>query len=154
MKKLVLLSLIVLMFSYAFGKEVEKVPDFSLNALDGKAVSLSYYTSDKDVSFLVFFTTWCPWCSKQMETFEEMFQENSTKNQFLAIGFDNDVKKIKSKMKSLGITYPVVVGNNKIAGYFNVSGIPVTVVIDKSGKVTDQVVGFRDKKYFVNYLKQ
>lgn len=154
MKKIILLSFMVLMFSFIFGKEVasERVPDFTLSSLKGEAVSLSYYTNDKDVSFLVFFTTWCPWCAKQMETFEEMSLDTSANVQFLAIGFDNEAKKVVNKTKSLGITYPVVIGNSKIAQYFNVSSIPVTIVIDKKGNVIDQVVGFRDKKYFINYL--
>jgi thiol-disulfide isomerase/thioredoxin len=154
MRKILLIGFYILMFSFIFGKEVstEKVPDFILSSLKGESVALSYYTKDKDVSFLVFFTTWCPWCAKQMEAFEEMAQDTSANVQFLAIGFDNEAKKVVSKVKSLGITYPVVIGTSAIAQYFNVSSIPVTVVIDKKGNVIDQVVGFRDKKYFINYL--
>lgn len=154
MRKVLLIGVYILLFSFIFGKEVsaEKVPDFILSSLKGESVALSYYTKDKDVSFLVFFTTWCPWCAKQMEAFEEMSQDTSVNVQFLAIGFDNEAKKVVSKVKSLGITYPVVIGTSAIAQYFNVSSIPVTVVIDKKGNVIDQVVGFRDKKYFINYL--
>ena len=154
MRKILLLCFMIFMVGFIFAKEAtpEKVSDFKLSSLKGEAVSLSYYIKDKDVSFIVFFTTWCPWCAKQLEAFEEMANSNSGNVQYLAIGFDNDPKKIISKIKSLGVTYPALVGNDKIAEYFNISGIPVTVVVDKKGNKIDQVVGFREKSYFLKYL--
>ncbi len=154
MRKILLLGVFVLMFGFVFAKDdiSARVPDFKLSSLKGESVSLNYYTKNKDVSFLVFFTTWCPWCSRQMETFELMAQDTSANVVFLAIGLENEPKKVANKINSLGITYPVVLGNSAIAEYFNVSSIPVTVVIDKAGKKIDQVVGYRDKKYFSKYL--
>lgn len=153
--RILLVSL--LMFCFMLGQEVGKqevVPDFKLNSLNGDSVMLSSYTQKKDVSFLVFFTTWCPWCTKQMETFQEMSGEVSSNVLFLAIGFESDSKKISNKISNLGVTYPVVLGNNAIAKYFNISGIPVTVVLDGQGNKLDQVVGFRPKEYFRTYLSK
>ncbi len=152
MKKIILFAIVLSMLGLNFAKESEKVPNFLLNSLSGQVVSLDSYTANKDVSFLVFFTSWCPWCTKQLETFQEMSKETSAKVQYVAIGFDNDKKKVIGKINSIGVTFPVVMGTSEISEYFKVSGIPVTVVVDKKGKVIDQVVGFRDKKYFSKFI--
>lgn len=153
--RVVLLSLV--MFSFIFGQEIvdkQIVPDFTFKSITGEEVTLSKYTSDKDVTFLVFFTTWCPWCTKQMEVFEKMSYENSKNISFVAITIEDDVKKISNKIKSIGVTFPVVLGGSDIAQFFKISGIPVTVILNSKREKIEQIIGFRDNGYFKNYLKE
>ncbi len=96
MKKLLIIMLMLFSLGVVFAEistKDEIIPDFMLSELSGEEVALSTYVEGKDISYLVFFTTWCPWCSKQLEAFQGMSEEVSSNVGFVAIGFDKSTKK-------------------------------------------------------------
>jgi peroxiredoxin len=146
MKKFVYFILIFLFLNTQWVFSSEIIPDFSLETLKNEKVSLNNYLKNNDYSFVVFFTTWCPWCTKQLELFESLKEEVSANVSFIGISLDNNPLKVLRKINDAKVTYPVLIGGAEIASYFNVSGIPVTVLIDSKGNHLEQFVGFRDKK--------
>lgn len=48
--------------------------------------------------------------------------------------------------------YPIVLGGDKIAKLYGISAMPVTLLIDRAGKIAATHVGVVDKRLFENEL--
>ncbi|HEY9074539.1 MAG TPA: hypothetical protein VIN67_10450, partial [Desulfobaccales bacterium] len=57
-------------------------------------------------------------------------------------------------VKQLGLTYPVLTGNDKVSeAYGNVVVVPTTVLIDKQGNIVEKIEGTRKKAEFESKVK-
>jgi len=52
----------------------DKVPDFTVESLDGKTFNILEYRGKKPV-YLIFWATWCPICKKELPTFKAMYKK-------------------------------------------------------------------------------
>jgi len=68
----------------------KKAPDFTLNGLDGKAVSLGEYKGR--VVFLDFWASWCPPCKKEMPEINKL-AEKFKDSDMAVVGVSVDKKK-------------------------------------------------------------
>ncbi len=126
---------------------IDKVaPDFSLTDLHGKKVRLSDFKGR--VVLVNFWANWCPPCKVEIPGFQRVYETYKDKC-FVIIGISvADVE--SSFIKDMGITYPVVVADDKVArDYGNIMGIPVSFLIDKDGRVIKKIMGI----YFEDTLK-
>lgn len=116
--------------------------DFSLKDLNNKEIKLSNYRGK--VVLLNFWATWCPPCVKEIPDLIKVQQTYKSKGlEIIGVSMDtgseDDIKKF---VKRFEINYPVVVGDLKIVNdYGNISAIPTTFFIDRTGKVQTQVQG-------------
>jgi cytochrome c biogenesis protein CcmG/thiol:disulfide interchange protein DsbE len=133
------------------GNELTKpvpAPDFTLPGIDGKPVKLSDYKGK--VIILDFWATWCPPCKAEIPSFialADMFRDKG----LVIIGAAlDDESRVKAFAAQLKMNYPVCIANQDIASaYGGVRGIPTTFVIDKTGMIVRQYVGFRPKEVFI-----
>jgi len=117
----------------------QEPPGFSLKDIDGKTVTLADY-SNKTAVILLFWSTWSSKSKEALKRFNGYYQKYKDRGiQVIGINANNqgisdsDIITIKSLIKELGISYPVVLDNG--LGTFHSYGIialPSTVVISEN----------------------
>ena len=128
--------------------------NFSLPGRDGKPVRLSALKGQ--VVLLDFWATWCAGCKVEIPWFIEFDKMYRSKG-LAAIGVSMDEegwKTIEPYLKKNPIRYTIVAGNFDAAAPYNITALPVTVLIDRAGRVAAQHVGVVNKKSFEAELKQ
>lgn len=123
-------------------------PDFTLKDLSGKEHSLSSYRGK--VVFVNFWATWCKSCKEEMPSMQTLYQylkDRDVPFEMLAISMDRVTtqKEVDSFVKSLGITFPVLLDPwGKTDGKYKLTGVPETYIIDTEGRVVEKIIGPRD----------
>ena len=128
--------------------------DFSLPGRDGKRVKLSSLKGK--VVLLDFWATWCTGCKVEIPWFIEFDKAYRAKG-LAAVGVamdDEGWKKVEPYLKDHPISYTVVAGNLDAGTPYGISALPVTVLIDRAGRVAARHVGVVDKKEFEAELQQ
>jgi len=123
-------------------------PAFSLEDTDGKMVSLEDYKGK--IIILDFWTTWCRPCRMEIPFFIEFQNEYADDGlEVIGISLDNQRTAVKGFIKSMKINYTILYGNREVAmDYGNVTSIPTTFIIDRSGCITKKLVGYHSKQQF------
>lgn len=132
-------------------------PDFSLRDVDGVVYSLRDYRGK--VVFVNFWATWCPPCRREIPDLMELQDEHRGDLVVLGISLDREgVAKVKPFVEAMGISYPILVNGDDVAARFGpFNSIPMTFVVDREGRIAEQIVGLRSKEYLhgiVEELKQ
>ena len=120
-------------------------PDFTLNDADGKPVTLSKYKGK--VVLLDFWATWCTGCKVEIPWYME-FAKKYKRRGLASIGVamdDEGWKIVTPYLKKKPINYPIVVGDANFAKAYNVESLPVTLLIDRHGRIADAHVGMVEK---------
>jgi thiol-disulfide isomerase/thioredoxin len=98
-----------------------------------------------------FGATWCHGCKTEIPWYME-YQNKYKAKGLSVIGVAMDDKGwqiVKPFIKNLKINYPVVVGNWDLAKGFGIKALPVTLLVDRDGKVADfHDQGLVDRKTF------
>lgn len=115
-------------------------PDFSLNRLDGEALSLSQFKGKPVV--INFWASWCVPCKEEMPLLEKNAQTYKDQVAFLGINVQESDATAAQFVKETGITFPVVLDiNAKTADLYFVRGYPTTFFIDAAGDIRTVSVG-------------
>src|SRR5262245_17391644 len=119
----------------------EKVPDFSVRTLDGKAVKLSELQKDqkRTKSGIIVLSFWCSTCSscRRVEQFLDKLAKDYA-GQVAVIALDANAgetaEHVAAFAKEKGLTMPIVLdAKGKSADIFGVDVTTTTVVIDGTG---------------------
>ncbi|MCL4493144.1 MAG: TlpA family protein disulfide reductase [Nitrospirae bacterium] len=125
----------------------ERAPEFSLEDISGKKVHLSDFR--EKVVLVNFWASWCPPCKMEIPGFQKIYETYKDKG-FTVIGIATDDVP-PSFMKSMGMTYPVVLADDKvISDYGNISGIPASFLVGRDGRIIKKIMGM----YFEGGLKK
>ncbi len=130
-----------------------QAPDFTLEDLQGSEISLSSLVGK--VVFLNVWATWCDPCKDEIPHFIEAYNEHKENGlEIIGVSIDdfgkNTVLKFTQEWK---INYPIVMTTKQLTkdyGPFN--KVPVTVIIDKNGKIRHRKIGYMDKDYLENWF--
>lgn len=117
------------------------VPDFTVQALGGKAAKLSDQRGK--IVILNFWATWCPPCRAEMPAIEGLWKKNKDKA-FTVMGLSVGEKAgaVADFIRKEGYSYPIYLDpSGDIGGQFGARSIPTTYVLDKSGKAIAGKVG-------------
>jgi len=116
-------------------------PDFTLNGLDGKPVSLKEQRGQ--VVILDFWATWCGPCRVSLPGLDKLHQELAPKGlKTFAVDLEESKDKVTPVAAKLCPNLHVLMDENgEVSKKFGVSGIPQTVVIGRDGKVKKVVIG-------------
>ena len=128
--------------------------DFTLNDLSGKQVSLQDY--EGKVVVLNFWATWCSPCRREMPGLEKLYQKYKDKDfQLLGIVVVSSEKDISDQVKSIGVSYPILLGDKKlISDYGSFNMIPNSFIIGRDGKILKQLSGSRTYTVFEKEVKK
>lgn len=117
-------------------------PEFTLNDLHGRNVSLSSYRGS--VVILNFWSTTCGPCVAEIPSLVTLQRE--FKNQglvVLGIALDPAEEAVRETVKKLGIAYTNLMDSDKEV-YFNSYGLfgqPVSIIVDRNGIVREKIIG-------------
>ena len=125
------------------------LPEVALTDSKGAPVNLSAYKGR--VVLLDFWATWCEGCKEEIPWFME-FQDKYNKSGLTVVGAsldDDGWKSVKPYLQEHKINYRIVIGTFESAKQFGADkGMPVSVLIDRDGKIADLHPGMVDKAAF------
>ena len=120
-------------------------PDFSLADASGKQVKLS--DTKGKVVLLNFWATWCGGCQTEIPWFIDL--NNRYKGaglNVIGVALDDDgYKSVTPYVKEKKVNYTIVVGPQSLAKQYAVEAMPVTLLIDREGKIAATHVGLITK---------
>lgn len=113
------------------------------------------------VILLNFWATWCPPCKKELPDLAQISKDYEGKNfQMIGISVDQNPGALVNFLKSNTLPYTILHENSGLFDkYINTLGsgegyIPQTFIIDKNGKVVENIVGSRSKEDFVSLINK
>lgn len=125
-------------------KSAAGLPDITLPDLAEKQRSLSEWQGK--VIVLNFWATWCSPCRKEIPEFIALQKEFGDKGlQFIGIAVE-EAEPAKEYSKSVGINYPVLIGQPTAINFSvplgnMISTVPFTVIFDRQGNVLHRQLG-------------
>ncbi|MGH7307424.1 MAG: peroxiredoxin family protein [Candidatus Rokuibacteriota bacterium] len=120
-------------------------PDFTAPRAGGGEVRLGEERGK--VIFLNFWATWCPPCKEEMPSMERLYRRfKARKFTILAISIDTpNGGRVAKFARELGLTFPIGLDPGlEIANRYNLRGLPVSFLIDPSGRIAAIALGARD----------
>jgi thiol-disulfide isomerase/thioredoxin len=123
----------------------QPAPNFTLRSAKGRAVKLSDYKGK--VLLLDFWATWCTGCKEEIPWYMEFQTKYRSKGlASLGVAMDDEGWPIVTPfLKEHPINYPIVINNEAFAKMFPITGLPLTLLIDRNGRVADSHDGVVDK---------
>lgn len=123
-------------------------PDFTLNDLDGKPLSLSSLKGKYVV--LDFWGTWCGWCIKGIPQMKEYYDKYKGKFEILSIDCNDTEEKWKAGVKKYELPWLNVYNprESKVLSDYGVQGFPTKIIVGPDGKIVKTVVG-EDPSFYV-----
>lgn len=127
------------LFTSSFASGV-KAPEFNLKDLAGNEYSLSKYQGKKIL--LVFWSESCTYCRTELPIIEKLYKEyNENTEDTIFITFSKDeLEPLQKFLEETKYTFPVI-RNSSIFNKYLISATPTHYVIDKSGKVIQNITG-------------
>lgn len=122
-----------------------RMPDFTLHRLDGTSLKASELGSR--VTLVNFWATWCEACLLEMPSLVKLHEAYQAKGfGVAAINVDDDPEKVlPTALKRLGMTFGSFVDRDqKLSELFDVSGLPLTVILDRERHILFIQVGEKD----------
>lgn len=133
-----------------------KVLDFTWR--DGQKVQSFAQATAGKVVLLNIWATWCGPCRREIPDLVTLSSELAPKG-VVVVGVsvdDNDdrLRTVKNFVEKSRITYMNVIDNDNkdIARHYGVQSIPMTLIIDRQGKIVEKIIGARSKDAFMAAL--
>jgi peroxiredoxin len=127
-------------------KARKKTPAVAFRDANGRPIRLSDYKGK--VVVLDFWATWCTGCKVEIPWFME-FQTKYQSEGLETIGAamdDEGWEKVRPYLSEHPFNYPIVAGDAAaLAKTFKITGLPLTVLIDRNGRIADAHAGVVDK---------
>jgi peroxiredoxin len=122
------------------------VSDFTLNDVDGKAVSLSDYLG-KNVILVSFWATWCEPCKKEMDQLQALFDAHKGEGlMILSISMDEPETQGDARpfVKQRGFTFPVLLdAETLVTNQLNPRrAAPFSLIIGRDQKIAWEHEGY------------
>jgi thiol-disulfide isomerase/thioredoxin len=142
MKGIVWLLALALASTVAHAQGAQKAPALTLNDIRGRSLRVSDYKGK--VVLLNFWATWCPPCRAEMPDLVKLQREYAKQGlQIVGVTYPPEtVKEVQRFVRKLGVNYPIALGTKETKSLFaQTETLPITVVIDRAGKVRDTIEG-------------
>jgi cytochrome c biogenesis protein CcmG/thiol:disulfide interchange protein DsbE len=112
-------------------------PDFTLRDAGGQEVALSHLKGK--VVLLNFWATWCEGCQVEIPWFVEFEKQYADRGlTVVGVSMDSDGwKSVRPWLKEKKVNYTIVIGNDDLGKQYGLDGMPLTVLIDRDGKIAD-----------------
>ena len=148
-----ILLIIALVPASVLGQTV-KAPQFKLRDINGRTVRLSDYRGK--VVLINFWATWCPPCRAEMPDLVQLQRDYAKQGlQIIGITYPPETKtRVRRFARSLKVNYPIILGTSEIkARYSSEETLPLTVVINRDGAISDIISGILLPEEFDEKIK-
>jgi thiol-disulfide isomerase/thioredoxin len=129
--------------------------DYTLKDMHGVDVQLASFKGK--VIVLNFWATWCGPCKAEIPSLVELQDQYADDLVVLGFSVDDTPDKMKPYAEQYKINYPLLVGNGREDvqnAYGPLWGIPVSVIIDREGKIAKKHSGIASKEQFEREIKR
>ncbi len=136
------------------GRYRKPAPGFTLTDVKGAPITLSDFKGK--VVLLDFWATWCAGSKIEMPWYAE-FEAKYGASGLTAIGVSMDEEGwsiVTPYLEAHPINYTIVSGDPEMADRFGVAMLPVTILIDRNGKIAAKHFGVVDKACLENDIKK
>jgi cytochrome c biogenesis protein CcmG, thiol:disulfide interchange protein DsbE len=120
--------------------------NFKLEALDGHTVSLDSLRGK--VIFLNVWATWCEPCREEMPSMQTLYEDFKSNKDFVMLAVSQDIKgrsTVAPYVEKNGFRFTILLDpENKISSSYDMSGVPETFIIDRTGKIVAHHMGAFD----------
>jgi thiol-disulfide isomerase/thioredoxin len=128
--------------------------DFNVIDVQGHKITLSQYKGK--VVLLDFWATTCGGCKVEIPWYVE-FDKKYRDEGLALLGIDvheENVANVKPFITHWHMDYPVAVGSDALAGVYGVQELPLTFLIDRSGRIAMSHAGIIDKARFESEIRE
>jgi len=121
--------------------ERDKVVHFDLQNIAGGSMTSEDFKGK--VTVVDVWATWCKPCLEEIPKYNELYDSLESKDvAVVGIAVESPRRDIQSRVRQLGIKYPVLIGDDEtLQAFGRVEAFPTTVVINKDGKIYRQYRG-------------
>ena len=148
-----ILLIIALVPASVLGQTV-KAPQFKLTDINGRTVRLSDYRGK--VVLINFWATWCPPCRAEMPDLVRLQREHGKEGlQIIGITYPPEQRaRVRRFARGLKVNYPIILGTREIKARFSSDEtLPLTIVINRDGKVIEIISGILLREEFDEKIK-
>jgi thiol-disulfide isomerase/thioredoxin len=155
-----------LMMGTAIASQAPEMPDvfpkFSSRTLDGRAVTDAIF-SDKKLTVVNIWTTWCPPCIKEMPDLGRLGRSMPAGSQLVGIVLDVDgtddpatIAQAKDILRKSDADFLQILPAGAMASVLGeVLAIPTTIFVTSQGEIiADPLVGSRSEENYRSYIEQ
>ncbi|MCL7989451.1 TlpA family protein disulfide reductase [Sphingobacterium sp. lm-10] len=127
----------------------KQVPYFEIDTKDGTKKSTA--TLAGKVVLINFFATWCPPCRQELpEVQKRIWDKHKDREDFeiVVLAREEGWDKLNPFLAQFGYTFPFYPDlNRKIYSLFATDTIPRNVIIDRTGKIIYQSIGYEPEEF-------
>ena len=130
-------------------------PNFTLETLDGKNLSLSDLKGKAVV--VNFWATWCGPCKIETPWLVELQNQYGSQGlQVVGVAMDDSGKdEIEKFAKDMGVNYPVLIGKEAVGdAYGGVPALPESFFVGRDGKIVDRIIGLKGRAEIEDSVKK
>ena len=118
--------------------EGKKFTDFEVKAEDGAGQKLSDYVGKGKVTLVDFWASWCPPCRAEIPKLQALKAKYGDKLDVLGVAVWDNPDDSRKAMKELEITWPVIIGTEKLTeptDLYGIKGIPHIIIFGPDGTI-------------------
>lgn len=152
--RLAIACAILLFASASVLAQQKAAPQFVLKDINGRTVRLRDYHGK--VVLINFWATWCPPCRAEMPDLVRLQRRYAKQGlQIIGITYEPESKtRVRRFARRLKVNYPIILGTRKLKDSFSSEDVlPLTVVINRDGKVSDTISGILLREEFEQKIK-
>ena len=118
-----------------------EAPDFTLNDLNGKPLTLSSLRGKYVI--LDFWGSWCGWCIKGIPQMKEYYQKYAGKFEILGIDCNDPEEKWKAAVEKYELPWLHVYNprDSKVLDQYEIQGFPTKIIVGPDGKIVKTIIG-------------
>ena len=116
----------------------QKFTDFEVKAEDGAAQKLSDFVGKGKVTVVDFWASWCPPCRAEIPKLQALKAKYGDKFDVLGVAVWDNPDDTRKAISELEITWPVIVGTQKLTeptDLYGIKGIPHVIVFGPDGTI-------------------
>ena len=123
--------------------EMDILPDFTVKTIDGSDFTLSEALKDHDLVVINLFATWCSYCEIEFPYLQEAWSQCADKVAVIALSIepDDSEEDLLDYAEENSLTLPIGREEGTDLSRFANEGVPVTILVDKTGRVAAVELG-------------
>lgn len=145
--KNVIIFTYVLLFSIQARAQTSSLSNVSLGKLDGSTINASELGNHGKPFIISFWATWCKFCLSELNTISPLYSqwEKETGVKLIAVSTDRETKDgfVRRFVQKRKWPFEIYIDNEKsLSQHFKVQDIPHTIIVDSTGLILWQKIGF------------